>query len=204
MGRNQVEFTASEEEEAIDAEDEAITEEEGLFGPPQPVTIDDHIEYQVDVSDKVPNPPLIPVPYPKGSRELRSLSYGTDTAPKRLARELKSLQSRKSHVAYINRQIKPDKDNELTMLSAAFNSIAGFDDGIDTSKNYKDLLGQKNQAKLWESMKKEFHHMESEGVWKIVPLSSMPHGRKLVCKRWVYTEKDDGTYRSRMVAQGFR
>jgi hypothetical protein len=40
-------------------------------------------------------------------------------------------------------------------------------------------------------MKKEFHAMESKGVWKIVPLSSMPHGRnrKLVGNRWVYTEK---------------
>jgi Reverse transcriptase (RNA-dependent DNA polymerase) len=38
---------------------------------------------------------------------------------------------------------------------------------------------------------------------KIVPLSSMPHGRKLDGNRWVYTEKDDGTYRSRTVAQGF-
>jgi hypothetical protein len=34
MGITQVEFTASEEEEAIDAEDKEITEEEGLFGPP--------------------------------------------------------------------------------------------------------------------------------------------------------------------------
>jgi hypothetical protein len=88
MGITQVEFTASEEEEVFDAEDKEITEEEGLFGPPQPVTIDDHIEHQVDVSDKVPNPPLIPVPYPKVSRALRSLSYGTAPAPKRLAREL--------------------------------------------------------------------------------------------------------------------
>jgi hypothetical protein len=44
--------------------------------------------------------------------------------------------------------------------------------------------------------------MESKGVWKMVPLSSMPHGRMLVGNRWVYTEKDDGTYRSRTVAQG--
>jgi Reverse transcriptase (RNA-dependent DNA polymerase) len=31
----------------------------------------------------------------------------------------------------------------------------------------------------------------------------MPHGRKLVGNRWVYAEKDDGTYRLRTVAQGF-
>jgi hypothetical protein len=57
MGITQVKFTASEHEEAVDAEGEEISEKEGLFGPPQPVTIDDHIENQVDVSDKLPNPP---------------------------------------------------------------------------------------------------------------------------------------------------
>jgi hypothetical protein len=99
MGITQVEFTPSEEEEAIDAEDKEITEEEGLFGPPQPVAINDHIEHQVDVAYIVPNPPLIPVPYPKGSRDLRSLSYGTAPAHKRLARELQSLQSSNIHAA---------------------------------------------------------------------------------------------------------
>jgi hypothetical protein len=106
MGITQVEFTASDEEEAVDTEEKEITEEEGLFGPPQPVTIDDHIEHQVDVSDKVPNPQLIPVPYPRGSRKLRSLNYGYTLAPKRLTRDLKGLQSGNIHVAYINRQIK--------------------------------------------------------------------------------------------------
>jgi Reverse transcriptase (RNA-dependent DNA polymerase) len=42
--------------------------------------------------------------------------------------------------------------------------------------------------------------MESKGVWTINPLYSMPHGRKFIVIKWVYTEKDDGTYRSRTVA----
>jgi Reverse transcriptase (RNA-dependent DNA polymerase) len=66
-----------------------------------------------------------------------------------------------------------------------------------------DVLGHKNQAKWWESMKKEFNAMKTKGVWNIVPISSMPHGRKLVGNRWVFTVKDDGTYQSRAVAQGF-
>jgi Reverse transcriptase (RNA-dependent DNA polymerase) len=52
-------------------------------------------------------------------------------------------------------------------------------------------------------MKKEFNAIENKRVWNIVPLSSMPHGMKLVGNIWVYTEKDDGTYRSKTVAQGF-
>jgi hypothetical protein len=46
-----------------------------------------------------------------------------------LARELKGLKSCKIHVAYMNRQIEPDKDKEFTMVIAAFNSVPGFDDG---------------------------------------------------------------------------
>jgi hypothetical protein len=54
IGIAQGEFTPSEDEEIVDAEDNEIAEEEVLFGPPQPAK-DDHIEHQVDVSDKVPN-----------------------------------------------------------------------------------------------------------------------------------------------------
>jgi hypothetical protein len=164
MGITQEEFTASEEEEYADAEDNEIADEERFFGPPQPVTIDDYIEDQVYVSDNVPNPPLLPVPYPNGSRELRSLSYRTVPAPKLMTRELKGLQSSNIHFAYINRQIKPEKDIELTKLRAAFKSIAGLNDVIDTLENYMDVLGHKNQGKWWESMKQEINAMERKGV----------------------------------------
>jgi hypothetical protein len=87
------------------------------------------------------------------------------------------------------------------MLSAAFNFIAGVDEGSNTPKTYKDVLGHMNQGKWRTSMKQEFHAMESKGVWKIVILSFMPHGRNLVGNRWVYSEKDDGTYRSRTVIE---
>jgi Reverse transcriptase (RNA-dependent DNA polymerase) len=65
------------------------------------------------------------------------------------------------------------------------------------------VIKHKNQAGLWASMKKEFHAMETKGVWEIVLISSMPAGRKVVGNRWVLTEKDDGTLRSKTVSQGF-
>jgi hypothetical protein len=82
MGTTQVEFTASEEEEIIDAEDNVV-------------------------SDRVPNSLFLPIPYPKGSRELRSLSY---EIPKWMTQELNGVQSSNIHVAYINMHIKPEKD----------------------------------------------------------------------------------------------
>jgi Reverse transcriptase (RNA-dependent DNA polymerase) len=89
------------------------------------------------------------------------------------------------------------------MIQAAFNSVSGFDDGSDAPKNYKEVLKHKKQAGFWATMKKEFHAMETKGVWEVILMSSMPAGGKVVGNRWVLTEKDDGTLRSRTVAQGF-
>jgi hypothetical protein len=63
------------------------------------------------------------------------------------------------------------------------------------------VLKLKNQAGWWASMKKEFLAMESNGVREIVLMYSMPAGRKVVGNRWVLIENDDGTIRSRTVAQ---
>jgi hypothetical protein len=65
------------------------------------------------------------------------------------------------------------------------------------------VLKFKNQAAWWASMKREFRALETKGVWEIVLMSSMAPGRKVVGNIWVLTEKDDGTLRSRTVAQGF-
>jgi hypothetical protein len=89
------------------------------------------------------------------------------------------------------------------MLGAEFKSNAGLDDGSGIPKTFKDVLGHKNHWGWWESMKQEFNAMETKGVWEIVPMSSMPAGRKIVGNLWVYSEESDGTLRSRTVAQGF-
>jgi Reverse transcriptase (RNA-dependent DNA polymerase) len=123
--------------------------------------------------------------------------------PKKLSSKLRGLQSNNIQIAYINKQVKADiQDKEYFMLAAAFNSIAPFDDGSGIPKNFKDVLGHKNQLGCWESMKQEFIAMDTKGVWKIIPMSSLPSGRKRVFNRWVYCEKSDGTLRSRTVAQG--
>jgi Reverse transcriptase (RNA-dependent DNA polymerase) len=89
------------------------------------------------------------------------------------------------------------------MLGAAINSIDGFDDGSGIPNNFKNVLGHKKEQGWLESMKRDFNAMETKGVWEIIPMSSMPSGRKIVGNRWVYSEKSDGTLRSRTVAQGF-
>jgi hypothetical protein len=40
-----------------------------------------------------------------------------------------------------------------------------------------------------DTMKKEFHAMESKSFWQTVLMSTMPPGTKSVGYRWVHTEK---------------
>jgi Reverse transcriptase (RNA-dependent DNA polymerase) len=49
----------------------------------------------------------------------------------------------------------------------------------------------------------EFINCEERKAWVIEPKSKVPKGRKIIGNRWVYAEKDDGTFRSRTVAKGF-
>jgi hypothetical protein len=191
------------EEEDKDVEEEEVyeLEGEGNVGPPPTITEDDHIEQLMDVP-KTTSTPTIVAPYQTSTRQLRSCVVH---APKKMSREERNLQS--NHDAYITHLLPETKDQtykrEFAMIQAAFNSVSGFADGSNTPKNFKDVLKHKNQAGWRESMKKEFHAMETKGVWEVVLMSSMPAGRNFGGNRWVLTEKDDGTQRSRTVSQGF-
>jgi Reverse transcriptase (RNA-dependent DNA polymerase) len=61
------------------------------------------------------------------------------------------------------------------------------------------LLSKKSKH-WWKAMITEFLNCEGK---KACPKSKVPKGRKIIGIRWVYAEKDDGTYRSRTVAKGF-
>jgi hypothetical protein len=86
IGIIQIGFTASEEREIVNIEDDKKLRRGSLFVPPQPITEVNHIEHYVYIYDTVPNPTQIPVPF---SRALRCMSYGTiGTAPKMMSQEL--------------------------------------------------------------------------------------------------------------------
>jgi Reverse transcriptase (RNA-dependent DNA polymerase) len=64
-------------------------------------------------------------------------------------------------------------------------------------------LLSKKYKHWWKAMITEFLNCEEKKAWGIVPKSKVPKGRKVIGNRWVYAEKDDGTYRSCTVAKGF-
>jgi hypothetical protein len=78
------------EEEEGGEEEELNEEQEGPFDQ-QPTNEETHTELLVDTK-VIDRPSIIPVPYPKSTRELRSLSYGSIVpSPKKLSRELSGL-----------------------------------------------------------------------------------------------------------------
>jgi Reverse transcriptase (RNA-dependent DNA polymerase) len=64
------------------------------------------------------------------------------------------------------------------------------------------LLSKKSKH-WWKAMITEFLNCEERKAWVIVPKSKVPKGRKNIGNRWVYAEKDDGTFRSRTAAKRF-
>jgi hypothetical protein len=62
---------------------------------------------------------------------------------------------------------------------------AGFNDGSDMPKTYKDVLKHKYQAGWWASIKKEFHAMDTKGFCEVVLMSSIPAGREVLGNRWI-------------------
>ena len=50
---------------------------------------------------------------------------------------------------------------------------------------------------------KEIASLDKHGVYEIVPITSVPNGRKVVDTRWVYKIKADGVYKGRLVVLGW-
>jgi hypothetical protein len=106
MGISQVDFITSEvEKEEVDEKEKEELERKDYAVPPFPITNDDHTEQLMDVTTVAKSDTIV-VPYPKPTRELSCLSYGTvGLEPKKISMDLKGLQQ--NHIAYINRQVIP-------------------------------------------------------------------------------------------------
>ena len=75
--------------------------------------------------------------------------------------------------------------------------------GINKPKTFAEAMASPDREKWLEAIKLELRNMKKREVWKIVKLSTMPANRRMVGCKWVFKIKADGTYRARLVAQGF-
>ena len=60
------------------------------------------------------------------------------------------------------------------------------------------------KAVYWkEAADKEIQSLEKHGVYELVPMFFVPSSQNVVCTRWVNKIKADGTFKSRLVVQGW-
>lgn len=67
--------------------------------------------------------------------------------------------------------------------------------------NYEEAVTSEESSRWIESMKEEYKNLISNETWKLVP---RPTDQPVISTKWVFTIKDDGTYKSRLVARGFQ
>jgi Reverse transcriptase (RNA-dependent DNA polymerase) len=97
---------------------------------------------------------------------------------------------------------KPDTYLEIIIDEVEFCKAHLPEYDSNPQSDAQALLSKKSKY-WWKAMITEFLICEEKKAWVIVPKSKVPKGRKIIGNRWVYAEKNDGTYRSRTVAKGF-
>lgn len=70
-----------------------------------------------------------------------------------------------------------------------------------TPQNYSEAINGSEKSKWQAAIDEELESMRTKNVFSQV--THIPHDRKPVGSRWVFTIKSDGRYRARLVAQGF-
>ena len=85
-------------------------------------------------------------------------------------------------------------------------SPSSYKDKYTVPRNFQEAWNHPDpfQRKKWrEAITKEFGKMKTMVVWKKVPFSSMPKGKRCVKCKWVFDIKRNGIFRARLVACGY-
>ena len=71
-------------------------------------------------------------------------------------------------------------------------------------KNYKEVINSENADKWKNAINKELQNLYGNNVMKIVENKNIPNGIKPLDVKWVFTIKDNGIYKARLVVRSFR
>ncbi|KAI0993402.1 hypothetical protein K3495_g14782, partial [Podosphaera aphanis] len=72
---------------------------------------------------------------------------------------------------------------------------------ITIPQNYKEAVGGPNKSNWQIAIDEELDSLSEKNVF--TPVTHVPHDRKPIGSRWVFTVKSDGRFKARLVAQGF-
>jgi hypothetical protein len=78
--------------------------------------------------------------------------------------------------------------------------VPGFD---PFPKTYREAMNRKDKPNWKHAAYTEFANMHEKSVWIFFKKKNLPPGRKIIGCRWIFTIKDNGTYRARAVAKGY-
>jgi hypothetical protein len=117
--------------------------------------------------------------------------------PPQVDRELRRIETWEPVTVYEGRTRGATRElSELAFVSAVTSDI-------NEPKTFAEAMASPDKEKWLEAIKLELSNMKKRDVWKLVKKSSMPPNRRMVGCKWVFKIKADGTYRARLVAQGF-
>ncbi|KAI0995141.1 hypothetical protein K3495_g13040 [Podosphaera aphanis] len=72
---------------------------------------------------------------------------------------------------------------------------------ISVPQSYSEAVNGPERDQWKVAIDDELSSLEDKGVFK--PITHIPHGRKPIGSRWVFTVKSDGRFKARLVAKGF-
>ena len=82
-------------------------------------------------------------------------------------------------------------------------SCSGGGESDRVLNTFKGAMGLPEAARWKAALDKEVMSLEKHGVFKLAPIASAATGHKVVGTRWVLRIKTKGTYKGRLVIQGF-
>ena len=120
--------------------------------------------------------------------KLRQLGLNTNTDTPDTAHQL-DVEAVAAEVAYTRTNTQP--------------SCSGGGEPDRVPNIFKEAVSPPQVTRWKTASDKEIASLKKHGVFKLVPIASVPAGNKVVGTRWVLKLKADSTYKGRLVVQGF-
>ena len=125
---------------------------------------------------------------PSTLHKLRQLGIYTNTDPPNTAHQL-DVEAVAAEVAYTMTNTQP--------------SCSGGGESDRVPSTFKEAMGLPQAGRWKTASDKEIASLEKQGVFDLVPITSVPAGHKVVGTRWVFKIKADSTYKGRLIVKGF-
>ena len=99
-----------------------------------------------------------------------------------------------------NQQYQRNEERMQSLRDVPGRSIVGICVACHEPSTYDEAINSIESVKWQEAMDREYRQLMKHRTWQIV---EKPKDVPIVSVKWIYTIKDDGRYKARLVARGF-